>query len=99
MGDASAEIEDKILKDINGVDTVKIAHHGSNTSSGYEFLDKINGRVAIISVGKNNMYGHPHKEVMERLNELGYVIFRTDENNDIGFGKKIFNFGFVDYFD
>ena len=45
------------------------------------------------------MYGHPHKEVMERLNELGYVIFRTDENNDIGFGKKICNFGFVDYFD
>jgi len=98
MGDASLQVEDKILKEISNVDIIKIGHHGSNTSSGYEFLDRVNGRVAIISVGENNMYGHPHKEVIENLEKLGYVIFRTDENDNIGFGKKIFNLAFVDYF-
>jgi competence protein ComEC len=99
MGDASKEIESKIMdNNMINVDIIKIGHHGSNTSSGYEFLDNINGKIAIISVGKNNIYGHPHDDVVENLEALGYVIFRTDENNDIGFGKNIFNLRFVDYF-
>lgn len=97
MGDASIDVENKISQNIGRVDVVKIGHHGSNTSSGYEFLDYINGKFAIISVGTNR-YGHPHKEVVERLIELGYVIFRTDKNNDIGFEKRRFNLAFIDYF-
>lgn len=98
MGDASIDIEKKIMDEIDGVDIIKIGHHGSNTSSHYDFLKKIKGKIAIISVGKNNMYGHPHDDVVENLKQLGYVILRSDENNDIGFGKNIFGLGFIDYF-
>ena len=98
MGDASIDIEKKIVDEIDGVDIIKIGHHGSNTSSDYEFLNKINGKIAIISVGKNNTYGHPHDDVVRNLKQLGYIILRSDENNDIGFGKNIFGLGFIDYF-
>ena len=98
MGDASKYIEKKIVFDVGDIDIVKIGHHGSNTSSDYEFLDRINGKIAIISVGKNNGYGHPHQEVLGNLYDLGYVVLRTDENNNIGFGKNILGFSFVDYF-
>lgn len=99
MGDASIDIEKNILKDVDNVDVLKIAHHGSNTSSGEKFLSKIKGDVAIISVGENNSYGHPHDEVIERLYKYGYVVLRTDKNNDIGFLKNIFGFSYIDYFD
>lgn len=97
MGDASISIEKEILKHIENVDIIKIGHHGSDTSSSYEFLDIINGKIAIISVGKNS-YGHPHKSVIKSLEKLEYIILRTDKNNDIGFGKNIFGLSFVDYF-
>ena len=97
MGDASIEVEKNIVKYINSVDIIKIGHHGSNTSSSYEFLDAINGKIAIISVGSNT-YGHPNDEVLKKLITLNYIILRTDENNDIGFGKYIFDLSFVDYF-
>lgn len=99
MGDASISVEKKIISEVGNVDIVKIGHHGSNTSSDYEFLKKIRGKVAIISVGKNNMYGHPSDEVIKKLKSLEYIIIRTDENNDIGFGKNIFGICFIDYFD
>ena len=98
MGDASKEIEKEIVDSVMDVDVVKVGHHGSNTSSDYDFLERINGKIAVISVGKNNVYGHPHKEVLENLYSLGYVVLRTDENNNIGFGKNIFNISFIDYF-
>lgn len=99
MGDASKEIENKILDKVGSVDVIKIGHHGSNTSSGFEFLSSVGAKIAIISVGKKNIYGHPDEEVIKNLNKLGYVIFRTDENNDIGFEKDIFGFSFMDYFE
>jgi len=98
MGDASKDIEEKIVEDINGVDILKVGHHGSNTSSSDIFLDKINGKIAIISVGKNNSYGHPHDEILDSLDKYNYIILRTDENNNIGFGKNLFNLSFIDYF-
>ena len=98
MGDASSVIEKEIVKNVEGVDIVKVGHHGSDSSSEYSFLESIGAKIAIISIGKNNNYGHPHTQVLENLMKLGYVIFRTDENNDIGFGKNIFNLSFVDYF-
>lgn len=98
MGDASIEIENKILENIDKVDVIKIGHHGSNTSSGYEFLKNINGKFAIISVGENNVYKHPHEDIVNRLNELGYVILRTDKNNDIGFYRSYFGIYVIEYF-
>lgn len=98
MGDATFEVERKIVNEVNNVDILKVGHHGSNTSSDYDFLSKINGKIAIISVGENNNYGHPSEEVLDNLSKAGYVVLRTDENNNIGFGKNIFNISFIDYF-
>lgn len=98
MGDASKKVEKSIVNGIKNVDIIKVGHHGSNTSSDLEFLKNINGKIAIISVGVNNSYGHPSEETLNNLEEANYYIFRTDENNDIGFGKNIFNIRFIDYF-
>lgn len=98
MGDASKTIEEKINDKIGNVDIIKVGHHGSNTSSDYKFLDAINGKIAIISVGKNNIYGHPDSDILKKLHELDYIVLRTDEHNNIGFGKNIFGLSFIDYF-
>ncbi|WP_116777684.1 ComEC/Rec2 family competence protein, partial [Bacillus thuringiensis] len=70
------------------VDVLKVAHHGSNTSSIEPFLNVIQPRVAIISVGKQNRYGHPHKEVIERFEKMGSAIWRTDEQGAISYVFK-----------
>ena len=83
---------------VGQVDILKVGHHGSNTSSGEAFLDNVNGMFAIISVGKNNSYGHPNKEVVENLYRYKYIVFRTDENDTIGFGKNLLGISFIDYY-
>lgn len=60
-------------------DVLKVGHHGSNTSTGYRFLNEVAPDYAVISVGKDNSYGHPHEEPLSRLNQAGVTIFRTDE--------------------
>lgn len=83
-GNISKEIEEKIKDDIEENYTVlKVAHHGSNYSSSEKFLKKVNPKYSIISVGKNNSYGHPGNETMERLRKQGGVIYRTDEKGGI----------------
>lgn len=83
-GDISKEIEEKIKDDIEENYTVlKVAHHGSNYSSSEKFLKKVNPKYSIISVGKNNSYGHPGNETMERLRKQGGGIYRTDEKGGI----------------
>lgn len=62
---------------------LKAGHHGSSTSSSQKFLNQIKPQLIIISCGKNNDYGHPHKETMDRYNKLGATIYRTDESGDI----------------
>lgn len=64
-------------------DILKAGHHGSSTSSSQKFLDQIQPRLIIISCGKDNDYGHPHKETMDRFSKLGASIYRTDESGDI----------------
>lgn len=64
-------------------DILKAGHHGSRTSSSQKFLDQIKPSLIIISCGKNNDYGHPHKEALERFKKLGATIYRTDESGDI----------------
>ena len=69
MGDASTITEKEIMNKYNlpDIDVLKVGHHGSRTSSGKEFIDEINPKYSIISVGKKNRYGHPNKEVLENL--------------------------------
>lgn len=64
-------------------DVLKSGHHGSSTSSSQNFLNQIRPSLIVISCGKNNDYGHPHDETMERYEALGSTIYRTDESGDI----------------
>ncbi len=78
MGDASTTREKDILEkyNLNNIDVLKIGHHGSKTSSSKTFIDKISPKYSIISVGKNNRYGHPNDSVLNNLEDS--KIFRTD---------------------
>ena len=69
-----------------GLDVLKVGHHGSRTSSSKEFIDEINPKYSIISVGKNNRYGHPNKEILENLDDS--KIYRTDIYGSIMFKIK-----------
>ena len=88
MGDAGVEKEKDILDkySINNIDVLKVGHHGSKTSSGKEFIEEINPKYSIISVGKNNRYGHPNKEVLDNLKNS--KIYRTDQDGSIMFKIK-----------
>ena len=63
-------------------DILKVAHHGSKTSSTEEFLKMVKPKIALIGVGKNNKFGHPNEEVIKRISSMGTNIFRTDENGE-----------------
>ncbi|SET61886.1 competence protein ComEC [Oceanobacillus limi] len=67
------------------IDVLKVAHHGSNTSSDRNFIEQINPHYALISVGSNNRYGHPSKEVVDILKEAGVTVLRTDQDGAIIF--------------
>lgn len=85
MGDAPIEVENKILNkyDNLNIDIIKIGHHGSNTSSSFKFLKSLSIKEAVISVGLNNKYHHPHQEVLNNLYLLNIIIRRTDEEGTI----------------
>lgn len=63
---------------ITGISVLKVAHHGSKNSTQEEFLRQCSPAVAVISCGERNTYGHPHKETLERLNDMGTAVYRTD---------------------
>lgn len=84
-GDAEALSEGEILQkqlDIQA-DVLKVGHHGSSSSTSQDFLNKVNPKYAVISCGKDNDYGHPHKETLEKLKAKNIGIFRTDLNGTI----------------
>lgn len=85
MGDAGVEVEKEIFEkyDLKKIDVLKVGHHGSNSSSDKEFIDVINPIYSLISVGRNNRYGHPHKEVIDNLENS--IIFRTDIDGSVVF--------------
>ncbi len=60
-------------------DVLKVGHHGSDTSTGYRFLNAVMPTYGIISVGKDNSYGHPHEVPLSRLQDAGVTLFRTDK--------------------
>ena len=88
MGDAGTEKEKDILEkyNISNIDVLKVGHHGSKTSSSKGFIDEIDSKYAVISVGKNNRYGHPNKEVLDNLNNS--KVYRTDKDGSIMFKMK-----------
>ena len=96
-GDLLEEDELEMIRYYRGTDTLKcdilkVAHHGSKSSSSEEFLDAVRPSVAVIQVGRNNFYGHPHDQTLERLKERGIEIYRTDLNGAVGIdlnGKHI----------
>ncbi len=88
MGDAGVEKEKDILEkyNVSKIDVLKIGHHGSKTSSDKNFIDEMNPKNSIISVGKNNRYGHPNREVLNNL--ANTKIYRTDQDGSIIFKIK-----------
>ncbi len=71
IGDISRYVENDLVNNyqLNNIDVLKVAHHGSNTSTGLLFLNEINPKYAFISVGKKNKFNHPNKEVLDRLKD------------------------------
>jgi competence protein ComEC len=94
-GDSPLSIENYLVglygKNLKS-DVLKLGHHGSRTSSGVSFLSRVAPEHAVISAGKNNRYGHPHEEVVDRLGTLGISVWRTDELGTLLFktdGEKL----------
>ncbi|MBQ4527333.1 MAG: MBL fold metallo-hydrolase [Clostridia bacterium] len=90
-GDAETYAEKHIKSDVSA-DVLKVGHHGSITSTSEEFLEKVNPKYAVISCGKDNSYGHPHKEIIDILNKYNIQVYRTDISGTITFfcdGKTV----------
>lgn len=85
MGDAQKLSEEQILnKGFNvSCDVLKVGHHGSSTSTSEVFLSKASPKIAIISCGKNNVYGHPHSETLEKLKSKKITVYRTDKDGTV----------------
>ncbi len=88
MGDAGIEVEQDLINKYNlkNIDILKVGHHGSKTSSSKKFIDEISPKYSIISVGKNNRYGHPNKDVVNNLEDS--KIYRTDQDGSVMFKIK-----------
>ncbi len=92
MGDAGEEIEKKIMDKFDlRADILRVGHHGSKYSSGWEFVKEVSPAYAIISSGKGNKYGHPHYRTLRTLSRAAAAIYRTDTDGTItahGDGNK-----------
>lgn len=88
-GDIEQIAEKEILQEyqenenVLKTDILKVAHHGSKTSSTQGFVEVVSPKIALIGVGKNNKFGHPNEEVFNRLKEKGVDIYRTDKVGEI----------------
>ncbi len=92
MGDAEYTVENQLKSSISHYDVLKVGHHGSNSSSTANFLEKVCPTYAVISCGEDNSYGHPHEQVLNRLERFGSTVYRTDEQGTVvaeSDGRKI----------
>ncbi len=80
MGEASTTTDKEIMSKYNllDIDVLKIRHHESKTSSSIKYINEINHKYSIISVGKNNRYGHPNKEVL--IVSENFIIYRINQD-------------------
>ena len=85
QADAGLPVEGRLAGTVGAVDLLKVGHHGSRTATSDEWLDELAPRAAVISVGRNNHYGHPAPAVLERLARHGITVFRTDRSGTITF--------------
>jgi competence protein ComEC len=85
MGDCEADCEQDILNSGLLIDSeiLKVGHHGSRTSTSLAFLSAVSPEIAVISVGENNRYGHPHQETLDKLSSNGIIYYRTDLHGTI----------------
>ena len=81
-GDAETGEMDTITADMHA-DVLKVGHHGSSTSTSKRILSQIKPQIAVISCGRYNDYGHPHKEVLNSLKKANCTVYRTDKNNTV----------------
>ncbi len=83
--DASSAIEKQLAQGLllEDVDVLKVGHHGSKTATAPEFLAIVKPEVAVIMVGRDNTYGHPHSQTISALAQAGAAVYRTDEMGDI----------------
>lgn len=87
-GDASSFIEKELIRKYGetlNIDVLLVGHHGSKTSTDHEFIQTTSPAYAVISSGKDNRYGHPHKQTLETLHSFGVQVLRTDELGNIQF--------------
>ena len=82
-GDATSQVERAVLNSNIDVNVLKVSHHGSKYSTTLGFLNKVSPEYAVISVGKNTSYGHPHEATLNKLTSKGIKIYRTDEMGTI----------------
>ena len=84
-GDMTADAEKELIEDGENVkcDVLKVGHHGSSGSSCYQVLYEAEPKIAVISCGRDNDYGHPHEETLGRLKDAGVTVYRTDELGSI----------------
>lgn len=85
-GDIEAIAENKIVSKYNNelkATVLKVAHHGSKTSSTQEFISKVTPKISLIGVGKNNKFGHPNNETIKVLENYGSIVYRTDISGEI----------------
>jgi competence protein ComEC len=84
-GDAETEEEAWMIAQGSALDAqiLKVSHHGSNTASSAAFLDRVRPEVALISCSADNQYGHPHREILDRLSDYGADVYRTDQDGTI----------------
>lgn len=78
-----SEEENETSRNWPQTNVLKVGHHGSSTSTSQEFLKQLLPQISIISLGKDNDYGHPHDEAIKRLEKIGTLIYRTDEKGNI----------------
>ena len=97
MGDASTDVENNLLStyNIQNISALKVGHHGSKTSTSLEFIKHTTPKYAIISVGRNNRYNHPSKEVLEIIKST--KIYRTDKDGSVVFKIKNNKFNIITY--
>ena len=82
-GDAGAKVQDRLIGSLSGIDLFKVPHHGSKTGMSEDYINTLNPSLAVISVGKNNRYGHPTGFILDLLSKYKIKTLRTDRNGEV----------------
>ena len=82
-GQGEEELTETLSREGQTYEILKVAHHGSKNSTSMKFLDAAGPSAAVISCGQNNFYGHPHKELLQRLEDKGIPVFSTKDGGAV----------------